>query len=707
VAGPSALNAGGNITLDNTGNDFVGAVNATGANISLSDANALVLSANTTGDLTTVSGGSTTFGLTNVGADLTATAGTSITQTGALTVNGLASLDGGSITLGGVNAFNAGTLTFNSTGAVSISEVSSTEITGNNTADSLALSSTLGSITDTPHMHLTVQHGASFTGTSITLADNPDKQLVVGENASFSATAGGITVGGTGGFTNFGSLTFNAPGNAVVIHEDCCTLVAGINTAGSLNLASTEAITNTANAKVTVTGDASFTGTSITLANNTTNTLDIGGTASFTATTGDVTVGTGNVANFGKLTFNAPGAVSIREGSDTAITGSNTANSLVLSSAGAITEVGTSLAVTNNANLAGTSINLGNNVGDAVNFGSLTFSSPGSVMISEDSAMSLGTSTAGSLTLASTGAITQTGPLTVTGTGSISAGTNAITLTNTGNNFGGLLTVTGGTVKLTDANALAVQLSTGETYLISSGDLTVGGTSGNLTAVSNGGTVIWNNLTGANVILIAATPSVGAAGITGLNPTTGDLLPLNTTFSNRGDARGTNLVASGELYIVARDIPGAPADSSARAKLAVLDIAKLNPENRLQLILDAPNGKLRLLVDQGAFRFRAGSQFPGGVTTPDPTKTQVFIGNQKLDSTPDALSSARSAAQQSALQSASSDARKSFGTDSVTQQIDMGFAGDVGIAPTMAHSVPLQGEIISTPEGVTESKGGQ
>jgi hypothetical protein len=85
----------------------------------------------------------------------------------------------------------------------------------------------------------------------------------------------------------------------------------------------------------------------------------------------------------------------------------------------------------------------------------------------------------------------------------------------------------------------------------------------------------------------------------------------------------------------------------------------------------------------------------------------VFIGNQNINATPDAASSAVSAAQQSALNSASSDARKSFGTDSVTQQIDMGFAGDVGIAPTMAHNVPLQGEIISTPEGVSESKGGQ
>jgi hypothetical protein len=442
----------------------------------------------------------------------------------------------------------------------------------------------------------------------------------------------------------------------------------------------------------------------------------VAGNAKFSGTSNSLGTAAGDHVNFGTLTFNAPGAVSIREGSDTAITGSNTAGSLVLNSAGAITEVGTSLAVTGNANLSGTSINLGNNLGDTVNFGSLTFSSPGSVMISEDSSTTLsGTSTAGSLTLASVGAITQTGPLSVTGTSSIDAGTNAITLTNTANNFNGMLNIKGGTVKLTDANALEVQLTTGETYIIAnaaggSGDLMLGGASGNLIAVSNGGTVIWNNLSTANAILIAGTPAISGtpspAGITGPS-STGNVLFPNVIVSNRGDARGTNLVASGELILIARDIPGLPVDSSARAATAILDIAKLNPENRLQLILDAPNGKLRLLVDQGAFRFRAGSQFPGGVTAKDPKKVQVFIGNLKLDATPDQAFSAISAAKQSALNSASSDARQSFGTDSVTQQIDMGFAGDVGIAPTMAHNVPLQGEIISTPEGVTESKGGQ
>ncbi|MFL6567032.1 MAG: hypothetical protein ACJ8G5_18995, partial [Burkholderiales bacterium] len=327
-----------------------------------------------------------------------------------------------------------------------------------------------------------------------------------------------------------------------------------------------------------------------------------------------------------------------------------------------------------------------------------------------------GTTTFGAnVIITTTGVQTYNDPISASTVTLRSTGGGTILANNIANDFTGTLTVIGGTVKVTDVNSLTIQLTSGETYVIanasgSTGDLAIGGTTGNLTAVSNGGVVAWNNLTTANVILIAATPVINgtpnAGGITGLNATTGDLVPLNTTYINRGDARGTDLVASGELFLVARDIPALPVDSSAKAATAVLDIGKLNPENRLQLILDKPNGKLRLLVDQGAFRFRAGSEFPGGVSVPDPKKTQVFVGNQKLDATPDAASSAITAAQQSALNSASSDARKSFGTDSVTQQIDMGFAGDVGIAPTMAHNVPLQGEIISTPEGVTESKGG-
>jgi hypothetical protein len=57
---------------------------------------------------------------------------------------------------------------------------------------------------------------------------------------------------------------------------------------------------------------------------------------------------------------------------------------------------------------------------------------------------------------------------------------------------------------------------------------------------------------------------------------------------------------------------------------------------------------------------------------------------------------------------ASADTRQISSPESATQQqIDRGFTGDLGIGPTMGHSVPLEGEIISTPPCVAEAKAGQ
>jgi len=246
----------------------------------------------------------------------------------------------------------------------------------------------------------------------------------------------------------------------------------------------------------------------------------------------------------------------------------------------------------------------------------------------------------------------------------------------------------------------------------------VQGSTGNLTAVSNGGVLEWGTLTTANAILIAGTPVINgtqnAAGITGPSATGNVFAPnaanpaTNVTYTKLANATGTNVTANGEFVLIANNVPrnGSGDAPSITAKSAILGIDSLQPGDRVQIVL---NGQLRLLANTGEFRFRAGSSAPGGVTTLNPTQVRVTFGGVSVTSTADELSAraAVSAAQQSALNSASSDARQSFGTDSVTQQIDMGFAGDVGIAPTMAHNVPLQGEIISTPEGVSESKGGQ
>ena len=676
--------SGTSITLGDNAGDAVNfgslTFNAAGA-VSISEASDTVLTgANTAQSLTLSSAGSI--------ADAPNTS---------LVVTGNASLSGTSITLGdnAGDVINFGSLTFNSAGAVSINEASATEITGTNTAGSLALTSA-GAITDAAGTHITVGDDASFSGTSIVLADNAGDVLHVTDKASFSG--GSITIAAPGD-VNFGRVQFNSPG-AVVINEDCCSVITGGNTAGSLEFTSAGGIADDpAGTSIVVTGNAKFTGTSITLGDS-----------------------AGDTTNFGTLTFNSAGTVSISEDSATALTGDNTAASLVLSSAGAITEVGTSLVVTGNASFSGASINLGNNVGDTVNFGSLTFSSPGAVNISEDSATILsGASNAGSLTLKSLGSVTQQAgaTLVVNGAGSIDAGSNPITLTNAGNDFVGLLTLKGTVTNVTDTNGISVQLDTGETVIIangnltSTGDLSLGGTtSGNLIGISNGGVVQWTNLTvGSNgspkaALLIAAQPSTTITG----PGSAGNAFAPGVTYSKLANATGGTVnVPGGEFVLIADNLPRHPSSPDLPtiiAKTAVLDIQGLTPGNRVTIKL---NGVLRLLADKGVFRFTGESVLPEGVTTLDPANVKVFVGNTSITSTTDELAAraAISAAQQSALSSASADARQSFGTDSVTQQIDMGFSGDVGIAPTMGHSVPLQGEIISTPDGVSESKGGQ
>src|SRR6185295_9232734 len=95
---------------------------------------------------------------------------------------------------------------------------------------------------------------------------------------------------------------------------------------------------NAATSVVVDNGNASFDGTSVSLADNAGDTLSVVGTASFTGNSG-VTVATAGTTNFGSLTFNSSGgAVSIFEDSATVLTGSSTADSLALTSAGTVTD---------------------------------------------------------------------------------------------------------------------------------------------------------------------------------------------------------------------------------------------------------------------------------------------------------------------------------------------------------------------------------
>jgi hypothetical protein len=83
--------------------------------------------------------------------------------------------------------------------------------------------------------------------------------------------------------------------------------------------------------------------------------------------------------------------VSISEDGATEFSGSSSANNLILFSTGTLTNAASaSVSVTNHADLTiDTSINLGNQSGDTISFGSLQFSSQGAVNIAADSAVSL------------------------------------------------------------------------------------------------------------------------------------------------------------------------------------------------------------------------------------------------------------------------------------------------------------------------------
>ncbi|TWT39371.1 hypothetical protein [Blastopirellula retiformator] len=361
-----------------------------------------------------------------------------------INVGGLAkflSADADAITVGGADSTTLfGSLNVNG-GAVSIQEDDATLLTGSNEATSLVLTSG-GSIADDPVTSVEVVTDATFTAKDeILLADQTSDLIGVGGLATFVSTDGDtITVGSDDSTTYFGSLTFD--GGAVVIREVDSTLLAGTNNATSLVLTSLGAITDDSMTSVAVTGAATFAAKDdIALANEMGDYLEVGGLATFTSSDKDaITVGASDSTTlFGSLTFDGGGVV-IREDDATILAGSNQATSLVLTSAGSITDAPlTTVEVSGPATLAAKDeILLANETGDLLDVDGLaTFASSdgaaitvggddsttsfdllrfsgGAVSIQEDDAMALaGTNSADSLDLISADAITDVAGTTI------------------------------------------------------------------------------------------------------------------------------------------------------------------------------------------------------------------------------------------------------------------------------------------------------
>ncbi len=290
-------------------------------------------------------------------------------------VAGNASFNGASLNLGFANndTVQLGSFSATTTGAAELSENDDSLVEGSVQANSLRIDST-GSITNAGNSSVNVAGNASFNGTSL--------------NLGFAS----------GDSVQLGSFSSNITG-ASELSEDDGTLMQNTVQAGSLHIVSTGAITNAANSTVNVTGNASFSGTSL--------------NAGFAS---------GDSVQAGSLTANTTGATEFSEDSSTLIENTVQASSLRLVSSASITNAANStVSVTGNASFNGTSLNLGFASGDTIQLGSFSSNTTGAAELSEDSSTLIeNTVQAGSLRIVSSASITNAANSTVNVTGNAS-----------------------------------------------------------------------------------------------------------------------------------------------------------------------------------------------------------------------------------------------------------------------------------------------
>ncbi|MFO0975710.1 MAG: hypothetical protein U0996_04890 [Planctomycetaceae bacterium] len=294
-----------------------------------------------------------------------------------------ASLDATSLTLGfeAGDDVQFGSLSIVSIGAAEVSEDDSTLFAGTVQADSLK-SISAGSISNAAAASLQITSHAAFEATSLTLG------AALGDSVSFGTVAATTTL-------------------ATEISEDSALVIDGTVQADSLKLTSTGSITNLANAELKITNNASFNGTSV-----------------------KVGFEAGDSVHLGSLSAVTTGATEVSEDSSTLLTGTVQAASLRLVSTSSITNADNSTVdVSGNASLSGSSVNLGFAIGDNVQLGSFSANTTGATDLSEDSSTLLeNTVQAASLKIVSTGSITNTAGATINVSGNASFSGSSLNL---------------------------------------------------------------------------------------------------------------------------------------------------------------------------------------------------------------------------------------------------------------------------------------
>ena len=401
--------AANNITLSTAANNFGTVVITSGNNVKLTDANSIILAASGTvsGNLnlnsgissqtgpitvvgtTTVSAGANAIVLndannnfgTSVNLSNTGLNNISVRDVGALVIGNISMSSG----LGGGLTIQAGGDITQLTGTTITTGIGAIAITGVN-GSSVALANAGNSFNGTVTLAPSVGVGNRLQ--NVTLLDTTTFDVQSGLNlaGNFVLTAAGVTQAGA--ITVVGSTTVSAGGNAI----DLSNL--GNNFGTSVNLSNTGA------------NNISVRDTGALVIGNISMSSGLGGGLTIQAG-GDITQLTGTTITTGT------GLI--------AITGVN----------------GSSVALANSGNAFNGTVMLAPSGAGVNRLQDISLTSTSAFLVQNGLALN------GNLNLTASG-ITQAGAITVVGTTTLNGGTGAIVLTNSGNSYGGTVTVTGG-----------------------------------------------------------------------------------------------------------------------------------------------------------------------------------------------------------------------------------------------------------------------
>ncbi len=221
------------------------------------------------------------------------------------------------------------------TGAnITIYEDDSTSLAGISVIGNLVIESS-GAITDNADASIIATASGFIQGSTILLANTTNDVLSIGGSANFVATSGAMLLD-TAGTVSLASVS--ASGTNVTIHEDTSTTLVNIYATGNLVVQSLGAITDIPSASIIATGSSYFTGTTITLSDNTTDVLNIGGSVEFTATSGIVSIDAAGTVTLGDLSASGTN-IKIYEDASTTLSHVLAVGDVFVESFGSVTDV--------------------------------------------------------------------------------------------------------------------------------------------------------------------------------------------------------------------------------------------------------------------------------------------------------------------------------------------------------------------------------